>query len=187
MTPIDPELRQALIDGYDEISDRNSDGVVFVNRDGWWQDPLIIQRLPVALVAPFRDQAPTVVLGPQSSGYLLGPLAARELGVGFVAARKEVALAADSDDWIRTTTAPDYRDRHLELGFRRGAVGGGDRVLVVDDWADTGSQLLALHRLVEQAEARVVGTVVIADGLTDSRVRRDLRLTSLVHARELWH
>jgi adenine phosphoribosyltransferase len=84
------------------------------------------------------------------------------------------------------TTPPDYRDRHLEFGFRRGQIRAGDRVLIVDDWAETGSQLLALHRLVAQCEAEVIGTSVIIDALQDPRVRRDLRLTALLHDHELW-
>lgn len=183
---VDPVLKQLLIDRYDEVGDRGTGGTTYVNRDGWWQDPQILDLLPAALAGPFRALDPTVVLGPQSSGFLLGPLAARELGVGFVAARREIHLLADSDAWIRTVTPPDYRDRHLELGFRRGAIAAGDRVLIVDDWADTGSQLLALHSLVRLAEGRVIGTAVIADGLADRRVRRELQLTSLVQARELW-
>ncbi len=182
----DPELKRLLIERYDEIGDRSTRGTTYVNRDGWWRDPAIIERLPAALCEPFRAAEPTVVLGPQSSGYLLGPLVAHELKVGFVGARKEVNLLADSDAWLRVSTSPDYRDRHLELGFRRNAIRAADRVLIVDDWADTGSQLLALQKLVNLAEGRIVGTVVIADALTDSRVRRDLQLTALVHARELW-
>lgn len=182
----DPELRQLLIERYAEIGDGSTDGATYVNRDGWWRDRSIIQRLRAALCAPFREAEPTVVLGPQSSGYLLGPLVARELHAGFVGARKEVNVLADSDAWLRVSTPPDYRDRHLEFGFRRNAIRPADRVLIVDDWADTGSQLLALQKLVNLAEGRIVGTVVVADALTDSRVRRDLQLTALVHARDLW-
>ncbi len=182
----DPALKQLLIDRYDEIGDRSTGGTTYVDRDGWWRDPLILQRLPAALSESFRNAAPTIVLAPQSSGFLLGPLVARELGIGFVPARKEIDLVADSDAWNTATTPPDYRDRHLEFGFRRGAVTGADRVLIVDDWVDTGSQLLALRRLAQQVEARVVGCSVIADGLSDHRTRRALQLTSLVHARELW-
>lgn len=181
----DAVLRRLLIDRFAEVGDDGTNGTTYINRDGWWQDPSILQRLPTALAAPFRSEPPTVVLGPQSSGFLLGPLVARELGVGFVGAHKEINLLADSDAWLVATTPPDYRDRHLEFGFRRGSISGADRVLIVDDWVDTGSQLLAMHRLVELAEARTLGTAVIADNLSDNRVRRTLQLTSLVHARDL--
>lgn len=182
----DAALRRLLTDRFAEIGDDSTNGATYINRDGWWRDPTILERLPGALAAPFRSEPPTVVLGPQSSGFLLGPLVARELDVGFVGAHKEISLLADSDAWLVATTPPDYRDRHLEFGFRRGLISGADRVLVVDDWVDTGSQLLAMHRLIKLAEAHLLGTTVIADNLTDNRVRRDLRLTALVHARDLW-
>jgi adenine phosphoribosyltransferase len=182
----DAALKRLLTDRFAEIGDASTNGATYINRDGWWQDRSILERLPTALAAPFRSKPPTVVLGPQSSGFLLGPLVARELEVGFVGAYKEINLLADSDSWLVAMTPPDYRNRHLEFGFRRGSISGADRVLIVDDWVDTGSQLLAMHRLVELAEARVVGTTVIADNLSDNRVRRSLQLTSLLHARDLW-
>lgn len=58
-------------------------------------------------------------------------------------------------------------------------------MLVVDDWADTGGQLLAMQKLVERAGARYLGAVVIVDGLRDHEVRRRLRLRSLLSIREL--
>lgn len=116
----------------------------------------------------------------------MGALAARELGVGFVGARKEINASADSDSWVRVSTPPDYRARQLDFGFRRGQIRAGERVLIVDDWAETGSQLLALHRIVAQCEAEVVGTGVIVDALQDPRVRRDLRLKALLRGHKLW-
>lgn len=38
---------------------------------------------------------------------------------------------------------PDYRDRNLALGFRVGLIPPGASVVFVDDWVDTGGQLLA--------------------------------------------
>lgn len=182
----DAALRRLLIDQFREIGDRSTEGATYINRDGWWGDSEILRYLPRALAAPFQQDPPIVVLGPQSSGFLLGPLVAREFGAGFVGAHKEIKTLADTDAWVVTTTPPDYRDRHLEFGFRRGLISYQAPVLIVDDWAETGSQLLAMHRLVELCEARVVGTVVIADNLSDNRVRRALQLKSLVHARDLW-
>lgn len=43
------------------------------------------------------------------------------------------------------TTPPDYHDRHITFGFRRALVQAGDRVLLVDDWADTGATATAVN------------------------------------------
>src|SRR6266540_934748 len=48
-----------------------------------------------------------------------------------------------------TLRAQDYRDRHLELGFRRGLIQSPDHVLVIDDWIDTGSQARTIRAMVD--------------------------------------
>ena len=152
---------------------------------GWWRDAQLLQALGPALATSARGSGPTVVAGPASKGMLLGALVAAHLGVGFVEVRKDPSRAADSDAWWQRTTPPDYQDRHLRLGFRRDLVRSGDRVLFVDDWVATGGQVLTVHALVEDAGASWVGASVIVDALEDSRVRRALNLTSLLHVREL--
>ena len=151
----------------------------------WWADPAILRQLGAALAEPFRDREPTVVFGPQSRGALLGALVALELGVGLVELRKDPVPAADSDRWLIARTPPDYQDRNLRLGARRGLVPSTARVLLVDDWAATGGQATAARTLVEMAEASWCGASVIVDALTDPRLRRDLNLQSLFRENDL--
>lgn len=126
-----------------------------------------------------------MVLGVQSRGVLLGALVARELEVGLVEVRKNPAPATDSDQWLTTTTPPDYHDRHLHLGFRRELVRAGDRVVLVDDWVATGGQALGAQRLVAESGATWLGAAVIVDALTEHHTRRVLALRSLLHERDL--
>jgi adenine phosphoribosyltransferase len=58
-------------------------------------------------------------------------------------------------------------------------------VLLVDDWIATGSQAIGVRNLVHQAGASWCGTAVIADGLQDSRLRRELSVRSLLHVHDL--
>ncbi|MDN5767208.1 MAG: hypothetical protein L0H96_09315 [Humibacillus sp.] len=131
------------------------------------------------------DVTPTVVLGTESRGSLLGPLVAVHLGVGFAEVRKRPERASDDDKWWGRRTVPDYLDRHLDLAVRRSVLGAGDRVLFVDDWADTGAQALACQQLVHGADATWLGAVVIVDGLENSADRRALALRGLLHHRDL--
>lgn len=152
---------------------------------GWWADPTLLRRLGPALADLFPTARPTVVLGLQSRGVLLGALTALHLGVGLVEVRKDPAPHTDSDRWLTTRTPPDYRDRNLHLGVRRSHVRPGDRVLLVDDWIDTGGQALGVRALVDRAQATWCGAAVLVDGLTDPRLRRDLVVRSVVRVRDL--
>jgi adenine phosphoribosyltransferase len=117
---------------------RDGDGDQYADLTGWWRDADLLRLLGPALAQLFPEAAPTVVLGPDSRGSLVGPLVALHLGVGFVEVRKNRTPASDSDQWIRRTTPPDYHDRHIEFGFRRDLVRSSDQVLVIDDWIATG-------------------------------------------------
>jgi adenine phosphoribosyltransferase len=142
-------------------------------------------ELGPALASISGSSSISLVLGPQSRGAMLGALVATSLHVGLVEARTDPARAADSDAWLTRTTPPDYRDRHLTLGCRRNLIRAGDRVLFVDDWIETGGQALASKALVEAAGATWCGAVVLVDGLSDARLRRDLQVRSVLHIREL--
>ena len=138
-----------------------------------------------AALAGLYDEEPTVVVGPVSRGSLVGAVTAVALGVGFVEIRKNAAQAMDSDRWVRRTAGPDYRDRQLEFGFRRALVRPEDRVLMVDDWAQTGMTARVARELVADCEARWIGAACIVDGLTDPRLRHDLPLRALLDVRQL--
>ena len=64
-------------------------------------------------------------------------------------------------------------------------VGQGDRVLVVDGWAEQGSQAAAAKTLVEQCEGHWLGLAVIVDQLSEDRRGLLRRVTRLVDADEL--
>jgi adenine phosphoribosyltransferase len=136
-------------------------------------------------VAGLYDEVPTVVLGPVSRGSLVGALTAAALGVGFVEMRKQGGPAVDSERWVRRTTAPDYQDRHVAFGFRRQLIRSGDRVLMVDDWIDTGATARTARTLVADCGAHWIGAACIVDGLTDPRLRHDLPVRSLLNVRQL--
>lgn len=128
---------------------------------------------------------PTVVVGPVSRGSLLGALTAAALGIGFVEMRKQRGSSVDSDRWVWRTTAPDYRDRQQVFGFPRRLVRAGDRVLMVDDWAETGATAVVGRGLVEDCGARWIGAACIVDGLTEPRLRHELPLRALLDVRQL--
>jgi adenine phosphoribosyltransferase len=157
----------------------------YVNLQPWWRDPMVLAGIGELLATPFLDRSPTVVIGPPSSGHLLGALTANFLGVGLAAVRKDPEPTVDSDPWILSTTPPDYQDRHLVLGLRRGILKPSDRVLAVDDIVDTGSQLLAIQRLVAEAGASWVGASVTLDLLDRNIVRRELGLRAILHNRDI--
>ncbi len=134
------------------------------------------------LVEPWRDDGVTRVVGIESRGFLLGAAAAVSLGVGFVAVRKADGLFPGAT--LATEAAEDYRGLRHRLRMQP-VLTPADRVLLVDDWAERGSQAAAAQRLVITAGATFLGVSLLVDQL-EPAVRAGLgKVTSLVTAAEL--
>ena len=157
------DLRDRLRDGFRWTDPGPGADYVVSDRSGWWRDAVVIRDIGRALGDLFADRSPTVVVAPEVTGFLLGPLVARALGVGFVEAYREGARLPIAEPMTWAAVPADHRGERQRLGVRTQLIGPGDRVLVVDDWATTGSQARALHSLVRSLGATAVGTAVIVD------------------------
>lgn len=122
-----------------------------------------------ALAATGRELCVTRVVAVEARGFVLGGAVAVELGVGLITVRKSGSLSPEGK--IHATTAPDWRGRTHQLWLRTTDVAEGDRVLLVDDWIETGSQAVAVDQLIRTAGGELVGLCVLVDQLTDDATR----------------
>lgn len=150
---------------------------------GWWRSPTILRALGPALAGLFRDDGPTVVVAPEVTGFLVGPLAATALEVGFVEAYKGGhSPVAEPMTWA--DAAPDHKGRRLTLGVRSRQLRPGDRALIVDDWITTGAQSRALGEIITACGAVTVGIAAIVAECTPD-IAAELRVRSLLRAEQL--
>lgn len=135
--------------------------------DPWpiFADPTAFSSVIDGLAEPFADDGVTAVVGVESRGFLLGGAVALRLGVGFVPVRKREGLFP-GDKVVRRSDA-DYRGISHVLRVQEGALSASDRVLLVDDWLETASQLRTAAALVTDLGATVVGCSVIVDQFGD--------------------
>jgi adenine phosphoribosyltransferase len=99
-----------------------------------------------------------LVVAAEARGFIMGGALARELGAGFVPARKPGKLPAD-------TVSAEYL---LEYGVdalhvHADALAGGSRVLVHDDLLATGGTARALVDLARRMGAEVVGCAFLVE------------------------
>ncbi len=116
------------------------------------------------LAAPWQDAGITKVMGIESRGFLLGGAVALRLGVGFQGVRKVGGLLPGSK--LSVTCAPDYRGTSHELRMQD-VLGANDVVLLVDDWAERGSQAVGVRQLVERSGSSFAGVSLMVDQLDD--------------------
>ena len=135
-----------------------------------------------ALAAPFVGAGVSVVVAPEARGFVLGALVSRELGVGLVLARKQGSVHPAAERLV--ASEPDWRGRLVEFGIAGDALRPGDRVVIVDDWIETGSQARTVASLVARLGGVVVGTSVLVDDTTEA-VRQELGVRALLSSSEL--
>ena len=110
------------------------------------------------LVADLEPVTCDVVGGLDAMGFVLGSALATRLGVGFLPIRKAGKLCVDTD----SATFSNYSGRTQDMEMRKPAFAAGTKVLLVDQWVETGGTMDGAIRLVEQQGGEVAGLVAIA-------------------------
>ena len=136
-----------------------------------------------ALAEPFENERVTKVAAVEARGFILGAGVAVAFGVGLVAIRKPGSIHPGAK--VERLTSPDWRGQESMLRLQRLTLTEDDSVLLVDDWAETGSQALASRSLVEDCGASYAGLSLLVDQLPDD-VRAALApVHAVVRAHEL--
>lgn len=130
-------------------------------------DPDLFADLRADLLAEVACDELSHVVGIDALGFVLGGAITAEEDVGFVPVRKGGKLPYPPERLHRRTFT-DYSGTEKTLELHRGRLGEGDRVLVVDDWVETGAQMRAATDLVETAGATVGAIAVIGGDRTET-------------------
>jgi adenine phosphoribosyltransferase len=145
---------------YLDIMSPNTKGEKFA-----WLDPTSIyingdafHDLLDDLAADLADVRCDVVAGLDAMGFVLGAALATRLGVGFLPVRKAGKLCVDTD----RVTFSNYSGRTQDMEMRQPAFAPGTKVLLVDQWIETGGTMDGAIRLVERQQGIVAGLVAIA-------------------------
>jgi adenine phosphoribosyltransferase len=154
MTPDDG----SLADYIRSVPDFPTPGIVFRDITPLLASPEGLDASVRELTAIARDMRPDVIIGAEARGFLLGPAVAREVGAGFVPARKPGSLPHET---VSANYALEYGTDALELHVD--AVTKGARVMVHDDLLATGGTARALCKLVEQLGGEVVGCAFVIE------------------------
>ena len=116
-----------------------------------------------------KECGATIIMGPESRGFIFGCPVAFEANLGFVPIRKPGKLT-------RETIEENY---DLEYGsntlcIHSDAIKKGDKVVIIDDLLATGGTLEATAKLVEKCGAEVVGIACVIE-LNDLNGRSKLQ------------
>jgi adenine phosphoribosyltransferase len=141
-----------------DIPDFPREGIVFKDITPLLLDPLALDAAVTGLVAYAEPLGVDFVVAAEARGFLLGGALARQLGAGFVPARKPGKLPHDT---VSAEYTLEYGINALEV--HADALAGGARVLVHDDLLATGGTARALCDLVSELGAEIVGAAFLVE------------------------
>ncbi|MBR9701303.1 adenine phosphoribosyltransferase [Candidatus Pacearchaeota archaeon] len=146
-----------------------------------FQNPKVFSNLISDMVALFRGIKIDKVIGIDAYGFVLAAPMALKLKKPLVLVRKEGKLPGLQKNIARVSIV-DYKERKIMEVLRK-SIKKGDRVLIVDEWIESGGQMKGVVKLLERLGAKIVGIGVInADRKKCPRILLDkYNLQSLIN------
>jgi adenine phosphoribosyltransferase len=139
-----------------DVPDFPVPGIVFKDMTPLLRDPVALDAAVAGLAAFAAPRGVDVVVAAEARGFILGGALARELGAGFVPARKPGRLPRER---VRAEYALEYGVDALEV--HADVLAG--RALVHDDLLATGGTARALCDLVEASGGEVAGCAFVVE------------------------
>ncbi|MGD6848045.1 xanthine phosphoribosyltransferase [Rossellomorea aquimaris] len=125
-------------------------------------DPELMMEIGKEFARRFKDLGITKVLTIESSGIAPGVMAALQLNVPLVFARKRKSLTL-SEGVITSKVYSYTKQEENTISISSKYIGENDRVLLVDDFLANGQAALGLIDLVKQAGANVAGIGIVIE------------------------
>jgi len=141
-----------------DIPDFPKPGIMFKDITPLLLDADALSEAVEQLAAWARPLEVDFVVAAEARGFILGAAVARELGVGFVPARKPGKLPHET---ISAEYILEYGVDALEM--HADALADGARVLLHDDLLATGGTARALVELIEGTGARIAGAAFLVE------------------------
>ena len=127
-------------------------------------DPNLIRAMGEEIAQRFGQYNPTRILTAEVSGIAPALMAALALNVPIVYARKHKPRTMYGPVFLET--APSHtKGGETNLMVAAEYLPAGERVLIVDDFLASGKTLLALARMVREADCTLVGVVTVVEKL----------------------
>ena len=159
--PLSEKLEEELPDQwYLNLIAPNTKGDKFA-----WLDPTSVyidgkafSSLVDDLIGQFDVTQIDLVAGIDAMGFPLGAAIAARLGKGFLALRQAGKLCVEVDQ-VTYTSSDSKMEKFIEV--RKDGFPPRTRVLIVDQWIETGGTMSAAIELIERQKGVVAGAVVI--------------------------
>ncbi len=141
-----------------DIPDFPKPGIIFKDITPLLKSHTAFEKVIDAIYDKYKNKGIDYVAGIESRGFIIGPVLASKLGVGFVPIRKKGKLPYKT---VSQSYELEYGTDSIEM--HEDALSKGDKVLLVDDLIATGGTLCASAEMIKSVGAELVGIAVIIE------------------------
>ncbi|QIE48027.1 adenine phosphoribosyltransferase (plasmid) [Pseudohalocynthiibacter aestuariivivens] len=136
------------------------------------------------LCAEINPDEVDVVAGLDAMGFVLGAGIATRIDRGFLPIRKAGKLCVDTD----SSSMTNYSGQTQSMEMRLPAFSPGTRVLLVDQWVETGGTMQGAINLVAQQKGTVAGmvAVVIEENDATDQYRQKYKCITAIQSGTEW-
>ncbi|HFR4154726.1 xanthine phosphoribosyltransferase [Bacillus cereus] len=125
-------------------------------------DPVLMQEIGKEFAKRFKEENITKIVTIESSGIAPAVMAALELGVKVIFARKRKSLTLQDNMYVANVYSFTKQETN-EISLSRNHIDENDCVLIIDDFLANGQAALGLMSLVEQAGASIAGIGIVIE------------------------
>lgn len=135
-----------------DVPDFPSEGILFRDITPLLQNAEAFKYACEKIAEFAKSKGATIVVGPESRGFIFGCPVATSLNIGFAPVRKPGKLPREQ---IKEEYTLEYGSNTLCM--HKDALKPGDKVVIIDDLLATGGTLKATCNIAEKLGAEVVG------------------------------
>ena len=123
-------------------------------------DAKVFGNLVKDLMIPFKNVDYNTIVGLDALGFVIGGAIAIKNKKRFVPVRKGGKLPGVKGT-ILQVSFKDYSNQEKQFEMNKNSIKAGDKVIIVDEWIETGTQAKAAIELIEKQGGKVVGIAAI--------------------------
>ncbi len=156
-----------------------TEGILFKDLTTVFKNGKQLREIADELYELYKDKGLTKIVGIESRGFIMGPILAEKLGIGFVPVRKKGKLPADT---IEESYEKEYGIDTIQI--HTDALNPNDVVLLHDDLLATGGTMEAAVNLVRKfnIEKIYINFLVELDFLKGRELFEEgIEIESLIH------
>ena len=109
---------------------------------------------------PFKNIQFDKIVALDALGFILGGAIALKVKKPLILARKMGKLPSNQDSLVKVDFS-DYSKSTKSFEMYKDSIKSGDRVIIVDEWIETGTQVKSVIELIEKQGGIVVGICAI--------------------------